>query len=77
LSAAVGERRRTVERPLSQRERDILSLVAEGFQNAEIGSRLFISPKTVKTHLQNIFKKLGVKSRTEAAMKAKEAGLLG
>jgi ATP/maltotriose-dependent transcriptional regulator MalT len=77
LSAAVGERRRTVERPLSQRERDILGLVAEGFQNAEIGSRLFISPKTVKTHLQNIYKKLGVKSRTEAAVKAKQAGLLG
>jgi LuxR family maltose regulon positive regulatory protein len=77
LSAAVGERRRTLQRPLTQRERDILSLVAEGFQNAEIGRRLFISPKTVKTHLQNIYKKLGVKSRTEAAVKAKEAGLLG
>src|SRR5205085_2659848 len=77
LSAAVGERRGAVDRPLSQRERDILRLVAEGFQNAEIGSRLFISPKTVKTHLQNIYKKLGVKSRTEAAVKAKQAGLLG
>ena len=76
LSAAIGERRRTTERPLSQRELDVLSLVAEGFQNAEIGSRLFISPKTVKTHLQNIYEKLGAKSRTEAAMKAKEAGLL-
>jgi ATP/maltotriose-dependent transcriptional regulator MalT len=61
---------------LSPRERDVLALAAQGFHNDEIGLRLFISPKTVKTHLQNIYEKLGVSSRTEAAIKAKDAGLL-
>jgi ATP/maltotriose-dependent transcriptional regulator MalT len=61
---------------VSHRELEVLELVAEGFRNDDIAERLFISPKTVKTHLQNIYKKLDVGSRTEAAMKAKEMGLL-
>jgi LuxR family maltose regulon positive regulatory protein len=77
LAVAVGtpviKRERRV---LSRRESEVLQLVAEGFHNDEIGLRLFISPKTVKTHLQNIYEKLSVNSRTEAAIKAKEAGLL-
>jgi LuxR family transcriptional regulator, maltose regulon positive regulatory protein len=63
--------------PLSPREIEILGLVAQGFRNADVAKRLFISPKTVKTHLQHIYAKLDVNSRTEAAVKAKEAGLLG
>ncbi len=55
----------------------MLKLASEGLNNAQIGARLYISPKTVKTHLQNIYEKLDARSRTEAAMKAKEAGLLG
>jgi LuxR family maltose regulon positive regulatory protein len=62
---------------LSPREREVLALAAQGFRNDDIGLRLFISPKTVKTHLRNIYEKLGVNSRTEAATKAKDAGLLG
>ena len=61
---------------LSGREREVLNLAAQGFRNIEIGRRLFISPKTVKTHLQNIYEKLDVGSRTEAAIKAKDSGLL-
>jgi ATP/maltotriose-dependent transcriptional regulator MalT len=61
---------------LSIRECEVLELVSEGFQNKEIASRLFISPKTVKTHLQNVYEKLDVGSRTEAVVKARNAGLL-
>lgn len=49
---------------ISARERDILSLVLEGFGNEEIGRRLFISTGTVKTHMHNIFRKTGIGSRT-------------
>jgi LuxR family maltose regulon positive regulatory protein len=68
--------RKVAEKPLSERELEVLQMAGEGFHNDEIGHRLFISPKTVKTHLQNIYAKLNVSSRTEAAMKAKEMGLL-
>jgi len=54
----------------------VLALVAEGFTNTAIGSRLFISDKTVKTHLRNVYEKLNVGSRTEAVVRAKEAGYL-
>ena len=77
LALAIGRPPRKKEPgKLSDREREVLQLVAEGFHNDEIGRRLFISPKTVKTHLQNVYEKLRVNSRTEAALKAKEAGLL-
>lgn len=61
---------------LSDREREILYLVATGASNKEIASQLYISTNTVKVHLKNIFTKIGVASRTEAAMYAVQAGLV-
>jgi DNA-binding CsgD family transcriptional regulator len=52
---------------LSQRERQTLALAIGGLTNAEIATRLFVAPSTVKTHLSAAFQKLGVGSRAEAA----------
>ena len=62
---------RGVEKPLlSDREKEIVQLVAQGFRNKEIGEKLFISEQTVKNHLHNIFDKLGVSDRLELALYA-------
>jgi LuxR family maltose regulon positive regulatory protein len=61
---------------LSGREREVLQLVAAGCSNQEIASRLVISITTVKTHMGNIFHKLGVTSRTQAIARAESLGLL-
>jgi LuxR family transcriptional regulator, positive regulator of biofilm formation len=53
---------------LTRREREVLALLVTGCTNEEIAERLFISPHTVKSHTQNIFRKLGVKNRLQAAM---------
>jgi DNA-binding NarL/FixJ family response regulator len=57
---------------LSPREKEVLSLLAQGLSNPAIGVRLFISPATVKAHVHHIFEKLGVKSRAEAALRASQ-----
>jgi two-component system nitrate/nitrite response regulator NarL len=54
--------------PLSQREREIVVLVAQGFKNKEMAEKMFISEQTVKNHLHNIFDKLGVSDRLELAL---------
>jgi len=60
---------------LTQRETDILALLAEGKSNRDIARALFLSEKTVKAHLAAIFRKLGVTNRTQAAMAAVSMGI--
>ena len=62
--------------PLSQRELEILQLLAQGLSNREIGDRLFLALDTVKGHNRRIFDKLQVQRRTEASARARELGLL-
>jgi LuxR family maltose regulon positive regulatory protein len=62
--------------PLSERELEVLRLVTAGLSNREIAEKLVISIGTAKTHVHNICGKLGVRNRTEAAMQAKELGLV-
>ncbi len=66
-TAAPRDRERS---PLSQREREIVALVAQGFKNKEMAEKMFISEQTVKNHLHNIFDKLGVSDRLELALYA-------
>lgn len=75
--ARLSERRpaQPLLEPLSDREREILAFVATGASNKEIAAALFIAEGTVKNHLTSILGKLGVRDRTQAALKAKELGL--
>ncbi len=61
---------------LTQREIELLGLVSEGLNNKEIAERLYISPVTVKTHLQNIYGKLRTRDRIEALKKTRKLGLM-
>jgi DNA-binding NarL/FixJ family response regulator len=73
--AAAGSGRRD-DFGLSEREIEILGMVARGSSNAQIARALWVSDQTVKFHLSRIYKKLGVSSRTEAAWVARSEGLV-
>ena len=60
---------------LTDREREVLDLIEQGHNNAEIAERLSLSPKTVSSHISNIFGKLQVADRAQAIIRAREAGL--
>jgi LuxR family maltose regulon positive regulatory protein len=61
---------------LSGREHEILQLVAAGKSNRRIAAELFVSVGTVKTHLNNLYRKLGVRSRTQAVARARDLKLI-
>lgn len=63
--------------PLSERERDILQLLALGYTNQEIGKKLFISVRTVDTHRAHIMRKLELETRAELVMFALANGIIG
>ncbi|MFB9732483.1 response regulator [Ornithinimicrobium kibberense] len=77
LTQRVVQTMRVRRAELSGREREVLQLVAEGLSNRGIARRLVVSEATVKTHLNHVFGKLGVDSRTAAVAAARAAGLIG
>ena len=62
--------------PLTNRELDVLDLLAQRLSNKEIADKMFISTSTVKSHIQNLYRKLNVRKRREAVEKAKKIGIL-
>lgn len=62
--------------PLTSREKEILQLMAMGYSNQKIADKLYVSINTIKTHIANLFDKLGVRSRVEALLRARESNLL-
>jgi DNA-binding NarL/FixJ family response regulator len=62
--------------PLSEREREILKLISAGLSNREIGNKLGLSEGTVKNYVTNVLQKIGVRDRTQAALRGRELGLI-
>lgn len=75
-SRLMGQVRQPVTDVLSQREREVLKLIANGATNREAAARLFVSEATIKTHLLHIYEKLGVRDRAAAVGEAYRRGLL-
>jgi DNA-binding NarL/FixJ family response regulator len=81
IDSLTSIRRHSPEQPahpgaLSERELEVLRLIADGLSNAEIAQRLFLSVGTVKVHTRHIYDKLGANSRTQATASAQKLGIL-
>jgi DNA-binding NarL/FixJ family response regulator len=76
LAAALASRRADTRKGLSEREREVLRMLAEGGSYAEIGSALYLSPDTVRAHAQRAMAKLGARTRTQAVAVALRDGLV-
>ena len=74
--AGTADPQQDLVEPLSERELEILAVLATGASNREIANQLYITEGTVKNHVTNILGKLAVRDRTQAALKAKEMGLI-
>jgi DNA-binding CsgD family transcriptional regulator len=74
-TVVAAERRRPAAFGLTPKEREVLCLLAEGLSNPEIADRLFVGRRTITTHVEHIFAKLDVRTRTEAAIHARRHGL--
>jgi ATP/maltotriose-dependent transcriptional regulator MalT len=74
--AGVNRASTRLEDPLSERELEVLNLLASGKTNSEVAGDLFVSVGTVKSHTGNIYRKLGAKNRAEALARARELGLI-
>lgn len=72
----MGQFRKPASDPLSQREREVLRLIADGATNRAVAAKLFVSEATIKTHLLHIYEKLGVRDRAAAVGEAYKRGLL-
>lgn len=75
-SSKTGSKHPKLVEPLSERELEVLRLLASGLSTAEVAKKLFLSPFTLKAHTQNIYIKLGVHSRIEAINKARELDII-
>ena len=75
--ALLGQVRKPASEALSQREHEVLTLIANGATNREAAAQLFVSEATIKTHLLHIYDKLGVRDRAAAVGEAYRRGLLG
>ncbi len=75
-AAALIANRHGQTRPLTQREREVLRLLADGMSNEQMGAELFISPQTVRTHVQKAMEKLGAQTRVQAVATALRESLI-
>lgn len=75
LLTAPAPRQRSPFRELTEREHEVLELIAQGHTNPAIARQLMLSPKTVRNHISNIFAKIAVQTRSEAIVRARQAGL--